>query len=153
MPNGVNLQYRLNKIFNLWKLRATVKTKASTVCEIQYARENAVIANIDEDIQRAMDIFNSAYSRFGLKLKVNLTQILHQPYPDNSDPQPPQTTVNRQPLVNVDHFTDLGSPLSTKANIESEIERRIQAADTVMGRLTEQDLSNNDTFPRTKSKV
>lgn len=88
-----------------------------------------------------MDAFNSA--------AVKKTQVPHQPDPNNSVLQPPQITVNGQPLGDVDNFTYLGSYLSTKANIDSEIERRIQAANTVMGRLKGRVFSNNDILEST----
>lgn len=50
LPKGVNLCYRMIDIFNLRRLRAKKKTKAVTVCKLQYADENSIIAHTEEDL-------------------------------------------------------------------------------------------------------
>ena len=123
------------------------------MCELQYADDNAILANTKEDLQNTMDAFNAAYTQLGLKLNIKKTQVLHQTRLGDSDPQPVIITVDGQALDNVESYTYLGSCLSSGATIDAEIERRIQAANTALARLRERVFRNKEIYARTKMKV
>ena len=82
MPDGIKLNYRFDDIFNIRRLKAKTKITETTVCELQYADDNAIVAHSEENLQHAMGAFNSAYSALGLKLNAKKTQVLYQPRPE-----------------------------------------------------------------------
>ena len=72
-------------------------------------------------IYRPLNAFARAYKLLGLMLNIKKTQVLHQPPPDTLAPLP-KITIANEGLENVDHFPYLGSYLSSKADIDSEIQ-------------------------------
>jgi len=61
--------------------------------------------------------------------------------------------VGDQILDQVTTFNYLGSCLSSKANIDAEINRRLQAASSAFGRLQTRVFNNKDIYRQTKLKV
>ena len=84
-----------------------------------------------------MDAFNDVYSALGLKLDAKKTQVLYQPRHELSNKEAPKVTITagEEELESVDSFNYLRSTLSTKAIIDVEIDRRLQAAGTAIGKL------------------
>lgn len=153
MPTGIRLRYRYDDIFNIRRLKAKTKTTVMAVCELQYADDNAIVAHTEEDLQHAMNAFNSAYTALGLKLNVKKTQVLYQPQINCPTEEQPNITVDNETLKNVETFTYLGSSLSSKANIDAEITHRLQAAGAAVGKLQTRVFNNNDIYKSTKLKV
>ena len=125
------------------------------MCELQYADDNAIVAHTEEDLQHAMNAFNSAYTALSLKLNAKKTQVLYQQQPLAQLNQKPDASrkVNGQTLENVEAFNYPGSRLSSKANIDAEITRRIQAAGTAIGKLVTCVFNYKDIFKNTKMRV
>ena len=146
MPNGVKIRYRMDDIFNIRRLRAKTKTKSLTVCELQYADDNAILANTKEDLQNTMDAFNAAYTQLGLKLNIKKTQVLHQTRLGDSDSQPVIITVGGQALDIVESFIYFGTSLSFGATFDAKIKQRIQAANTAFAHLRERVLRKKRKF-------
>lgn len=155
MPTGIKLRYRFDDIFNLRRLKAKTKTTTVTVCELQYADDNAIVAHSEQDLQQAMDAFNSAYTALGLKLNAKKTQVLCQARPLTKPNEQPDASIkaNGIALDNVDTFNYLGSSLSTSASIDNEISRRLQAAGSAIGNLQRRVFTNKDISKNTKLKV
>ena len=105
-------------------IKAKTKTTKATVTELQYADDNAILAHSEEDLQHAMNAFFSSYSALGLKLNANKTQVLYQPRPNAPNQVLPTVSIKagEQVLENVECFNYLGSTLSSKANIDVEID-------------------------------
>jgi hypothetical protein len=153
---GIDIKYRFNGgLFNLHRLKAKTLTSLNRVTELQYADDNAIVAHSEEDLQKAVDAFQYAYSSLGLRLNSKKTQILYQPSPDipkHSICQP-SITADGELLDNVEHFSYLGSTLSSNANIDREIEKRLHAASAAYGRLTARVFENRDLRTNTKLAV
>ena len=135
LPRGIDMQYRMDgKLFNLRRLRAKTLITHMTILELQYADDNAIMTHAEEDLQAAMDAFSQAYNALGLTLNARKTKVLFQPSPDNiHERHQPEITAGGQCLSSVDHFTYLGSCLSCKADLDAEIQARLNSASGAFG--------------------
>lgn len=96
-----------------------------TILELQYANDNAIMDD-EEDLQAAMNAFSYAYNALGLTLNAQKTKVLFQPSPYSThDQYLPEITAGGQCLDTVAHFTYLGSRLSSKADLDVEIQARL----------------------------
>lgn len=153
LPSGVELVYRTDgNLFNVSRLRAKSKVSSVSVIELQYADDNVVLANTEEDLQNILNVFNEAYKSIGLEININKTQILFQPAP-NSNNEAPTIKINGHILESTKHFPYLGSHLSSCANIDAEIQHRLRCASAAFGRLLRRVFDNHDISVRTKLYV
>jgi exonuclease III len=153
LPRGVEVTYRIDgKLFNLNRLRAKTKVSTTTVMELQYADDNVILANTEEDLQTTLNAFRLAYESIGLELNTDKTKIIYQPAPNTNVPGP-AITINEAPLENVKYFPYLGSYLSTDANIDAEIQHRLKCASAAFGRLMRRVFDNHDLSAQTKVSV
>ena len=155
LPDGVKIMYRTDgQLFNINRFRAKGKITTTTITELQYADDNALAAHSEEDLQLILDAFATAYKQLGLALNIKKTQILYQPPSNSTTPaSPPVISVDKTRLENVDHFTYLGSLLSSKANIDEEIHHRLSCASGSFSRLRKRVFENRDLQARTKVLV
>lgn len=153
IPPGIQITYRMDgKLFNLSRLKARTKTLVTSIMELQYADDNAILSQSEEHLQTILNSFTNAYQKLGLKLNIQKTKILYQPVP-GTPAQAPNVTINSQPLENVECFAYLGSHLSEKANVDAEINYRVKCAGTAFGRLRLRIFNNNDISCHTKILV
>lgn len=152
LPSGIGLNYRIGDLFNLQRLRAKTLTSKTSVLELQYADDNALVADSEEHLQAAMTAFEKAYNALGLKLNARKTQVVCQPRPGKHI-DPPSITAGGEELCSVDDFVYLGSSLSVKADLSREIDRRLQAAGIAFSRLRQRVFDNSDIQTNTKLKV
>ena len=107
-------------------------TSAVSVCCATTGAEPA-LALWEDLVQKLVDCFANAAKRFGLTISLKKTEVMLQPRPGSSPPQP-DVFVNDDPLNVIDKFCYLGSVLSQNAEI-NDITRRISAASAAFGRL------------------
>jgi len=81
LPTGIRLNYRIGDLFNLQRLHAKTLTSEPSVLELQYADDNALVADSEEYLQAAMTALEKAYNSLALKLNAKKTQIICQPKP------------------------------------------------------------------------
>ena len=153
LPEGVKFVYRTDGgLLNLNRFRAKSKVHTSSVTELQYADDNALVAHSEEDLQNILDAFARAYRLLGLDINIKKTQILYQPAPDTPS-QAPAISVENNILHNVDKFPYLGSLLSSRAVIDEEIYHRIGCASAAFARLRKRVFENRDIQTNTKLLV
>ena len=75
-----------------------------------------------------MDKFSSACKEFGLTISISKTQVLSM--------EVPNMAVDGQRLEVVNHFTNLGSTVSSNLSLDKEIDHWIVKAAGTMGRLS-----------------
>ncbi|XP_068233336.1 uncharacterized protein [Palaemon carinicauda] len=109
-------------------------TKLKELRELQYADDNATPRQTEEDLQSLADAYNSAYERFGIQVNTNKTKTLVQHPPGLKLPNF-NTTVNDQPLEQVDQFSYLGSILTSAPPSKKDVGNRIRAAHSPFGLL------------------
>ena len=77
MGDGVYIQSRQNAdLFTVSHFRAKTKTTNILVRELLLADDSALIANSAEEIQRNVDAFATASSKFCLKININKTEVM-----------------------------------------------------------------------------
>jgi len=75
LPPGV-ITYRTDgKLFNHNRLRAKTKIFTTTTVELQYADDNDVLTNTEEDLQTTLNAFRQAYESIGLEQDKNPVSI------------------------------------------------------------------------------
>ena len=153
LPPGVQITYRTDgRLFNLNRFKAKSKISRTSIVELQYADDNAIVAHTETELQSILDAFARAYKLLGLSINVKKTKVLHQPPPDSSI-TPPTITINNTVLENVDKFPYLGSHLSSKADIDSEVHHRICCAGGAFAKLRRRVFENSDLLANTKILV
>ena len=75
--------------------------------ELQYADDNATLAHTQEDAQRAADLYESAYKRFGLSANEGKTKVMFQSSL-GSTLQTACITINNNAIEQVADFRYLG---------------------------------------------
>nr|XP_061823852.1 uncharacterized protein LOC133611023 [Nerophis lumbriciformis] len=155
LPQGVEIMYRTDgQLLNINRFRAKGQTTTISIMELQYADDNALIALSEEDLQCTLSAFAKAYKQLGLAINIKKTQILHQSPPNSSAPVlPPNLSIDKIRLENVDHFPYLGSLLSSKAVIDDEIHHLLSCASGAFSRLRKRVFENRDLQAKTKILV
>ena len=150
--DGVHVEYRLDgSLFNIRRLQAHTKTKTRQICELQYADDCAVIAHSPDSMQHALNTISGLYQSFGLQVNTQKTEVMsHLTTPA---PTPPSFHIHGVPLKTVDHFTYLGSTLSSCCSLDTEIHTRINKASSSFGRLRSRVFENRNLKVSTKVAV
>jgi hypothetical protein len=91
---------------------------------------------------------SKACKEFVLTISIKKTNVMGQDVP-----APPSITIDNELLEVTDHFTYLGSTISNNLSLDSEIDKRIAKAASVMARLSKRVWSNNQLTLNTKLKV
>ncbi|CAE1322514.1 unnamed protein product [Acanthosepion pharaonis] len=132
---SIDLRYRLDGgVFSLVRLRARSKTTMCSVRELQYADDNATPGQTADDLQSLADAYNTAYERFGMQINTEKTKLLVQPPPRLSLPNT-NTTVNGQPLEQLDQLSYLGSILTSTPTCRKDVEIESGQPHSAFGRL------------------
>ena len=124
--NGVGIIYRTDgELFNMRRLKAKTKVKATYIVDLQYADDCAIAAHTEADLQDTLDAFSEAYKLLGLTVNVTKTKVLFQPAQPLTATAP-HIDIEGTTLENVDHFANtwVASYLSKSANIDVEIQHR-----------------------------
>ena len=80
MGDGVYIQSRQNAdLFTVTHFRAKTKPPNILVRELIFADDSALIAHSAEEIQRIVDAFVTASSKFSLKINIKKTKVMFQP--------------------------------------------------------------------------
>ena len=120
----------------------------------QHADDKCVVFASEEHLQQILNACNSAYIHLGLSINPRKTQILYQPKPgDSAAAAVPSLTIGNKALENVDHFPYFGSHLSSKADIQDEIQYRLNCAGAAYGRLRTRVFQNRNIQTDTKLAV
>lgn len=150
--DGVQVEYRLDgNLFNIRRLQAHTKTKTCQISELQYADDCAILAHSPDSMQHALNTISSLYQSFGLQVNIQKTEVISQLTTPTSTR--PSFHINGIPLKTVDHFTYLGSSLSSCCSLDTEIHTRINKASSSFGRLRSRVFENRNLKVSTKIAV
>ena len=149
---GVKLKYRLDGgAFNLQRLRAPTKVSHVALRDLQYADDAAVVAGNPEELQCQMHKTNIGFTRLGLTMNKNKTEVMHRTMPLTEEPQ--AVTIDRTELPTTAEFTYLGSIISSNGTVDHKINYRISRASAAFGQLKERVYLNKNLQLCTKMKV
>ena len=146
---GVHLHTRSDgKLFNLKRLRAKTKIRKVLIREMLFADDAALSSHTEEDLQRLMDRFSHACKEFGLTISIKKTNVMGQ-----NVPSPPAISIDNEVLEVTDHFTYLGSTITSNLSLDAELDKRIAKAAAVMAQLSKRVWTNKQLTLNTKLKV
>ena len=131
---------------------APTKVTLSTIRDLLFADDCALVASSLEALQRLSDCFASAARRFGLTISIKKTESLYQPARGNAY-VPPVVSIEGKQLNAVENFKYLGGIVSNDASIDKEITARIAKATSAFGRLTKRLWTNKGIRLDTKIAV
>ena len=150
--DGVHVEYRLDgSLFNIRRLQAHTKTKTRQICELQYADDCAILAHSPDFMQHALNTISSLYQSFGLQVNIQKTEVMS--HLNTPAPTPTSFHIHGVPLKTVDHFTYLGSTLSSCCSLDTEIHNRINKASSSFGRLPSRVFENRNLKVSTRVAV
>ena len=101
--------------------------------ELFFSDYSPLIAHSGEEIQRIVDAFVNASSKFGLIINIKKTEVMFLP----------NATITMEEDINVDDttlkpakkFTYLSSIIASDGHIEAELQKRMSKASMSFGRL------------------
>ena len=144
---GIHLHTRSDgKLFNLARLRAKTKVRPVLIREMLFADDAALSSHTKEALQQLMDRFSHACKEFGLTISIKKTNVMGQDVPS-----PPAVTIDNVVLDVTNHFTYLGSTITSNLSLHAEINKRIAKAAAVMAQLSKRVWGNNQLTLNTKS--
>ena len=119
--------------------------------ELLFADDSALIAHSAQEIQRIVDAFANASSKFGLKINIKKIEVMFQL----------NSTMTMEEDINVDEttqnhvkeFTYFGSIIASDGHIEAELQKRMSKASMSFGRLRERLWNNHNVPIRVKGKI
>lgn len=150
---GVYIKYRTDgSVFDLRRLSAKTKIKEKLIIEALFADDCALMAHKENHLQVIVDRFAEASRLFGLTISLGKTEVLLQPAPNTTKPQP-AITIDEAELKCVENFKYLGSTISSDGSLDKEITSRIQKASQALGRLRVKVLQQKSIRLTTKLKI
>ena len=146
---GIHLHTRSDgKLFNLAQLRAKTKVRTVLIRELLFADDAALTTHKEGELQQLISQFSHTCKEFGLTISIGKTKVMGQDVPSR-----PSITSDNQMLEAADQFTYLGLIISSNLSLDSEIDKRIAKAASVMARLSKRVWSNNQLTSSTKLQV
>ena len=146
---GVHLLTRSDgRLFNLARLRAKTKVRRVLIRELLFADDAALISHTEEGLQALVNQFSHACTQFGLTISIKKTNVMGQ-----NVAAPPSIRINNNVLEVTDHFTYLGSTITSNVSLDKEIDKRIAKAAGVLARLNKRVWENKQLSLNTKLKV
>ena len=134
MGDGIYIQSRQSAdLFNVADCKPKTKTTRILMRELLFADDRALVAHSAEVMRKIVDAFSDASKKFGLKINVKKTEVLHQP--NSTRTRKEDIIVDGNKLNYVLEFTYLGSFISSDGCIDDEIQRRMPKASASFGRL------------------
>ena len=122
--DGVYVQSRYSAdLFNVSHFRAKTKTTWIMMRELLFADDSALVAHCAEEMQKIVDAFSDASTKFGLKTNIKKTEVPYQP--NSTRTREEDIMVDGDKLNSVLEFTYLGSTMSNNGCIDDEIQRRM----------------------------
>ena len=147
--DGVHLHTRSDgKLFNLSHLKAKTKLRTVLIREMLFADYAALTPHTEEGLQRLISQFAHACKEFWLTISIKKTNVMGQ-----DTHAPPSISIDDEVLEVTDHFTYLGSTVSSNLSLNVEIIRRIAKAAAVMAKLSKRVWTNSQLTINNKLKV
>ena len=151
---GIQLRCRMDGgLFNTGRFRTSRYSTSVTIRELQYADDNATPVDTVDALQETVNLFDNAYTRFGLTTNIDKTKILIQNAPQDPTPNTSCVHLRGHVLETVDAFCYLGSYLSNDCSTHRDIDNRIRSAHIAFGRLSKRVFMNKDLNFHTKIMV
>ena len=150
---GVFVEHRIDgRLYNLRRLMAKSKTTTTTLRDLLFADDCALVAHSVNDMQELVHAFEDAASSFGLQINVKKTEYMFQPAPGTTNIAE-NIYINGEALKKVSSFSYLGSVISDDCTVDRDITVRLQKASKAYGALQKKLWSQRGIQVKTKLKV
>lgn len=150
-PGGVRIRYRMDSgVFNLARFKARTKVSHAVITEIMYADDLCFVTECPDSLQQLMSSFHESCQRFGLKISVKKTEVMCV---DIRGRETLSIKLGEDELKQVDKFRYLGSTLTSKCDLDAEVNSRIAAAAAAFGKLDSKVFCSHDLKLTTKISV
>ena len=136
LPDGIYIRFRTDgSLFNLRRLLARTKIIEELITELLFADDCALLVHTEETLQHIVNRFSDAATNFGLTISLKKTEVLYQP-PPRVAYSPPHISIDGTNLNAVEHFTYLGSIISSDATVSKDLDNRLSKASSSFGILS-----------------
>lgn len=148
---GLRIRFRTDgRLFNLARFRSHTKVSHEIITEIMYADDLCFMAESPEGLQQLMSNFHESCQRFGLKISVKKTEVMSL---DVRGHETLTIELGEDQLKQVEKFRYLGSTITSKCDLDAEVNSRISAAAAAFGKLDVKVFCSHDLKLRTKIAV
>ncbi|XP_063895050.1 uncharacterized protein LOC135118051 [Helicoverpa armigera] len=131
---GIKIRFRTDGgLFNLARLKAYTKVSHALITEIMYADDLCFVTNSAQELQNLMTNLQEVCCRFGLKISVKKTEVMASD--SQGATEPIKVIIGDTELKQVNTFKYLGSTITSKCDLDAEINHRIGAASAAFGKL------------------
>ena len=152
LPDGIYIRFRTDgSLFNLQRLLARTKTIEELIAELLFADDCALLAHTEEALRYIVNHFSDAAKNFGLTISLNKT-VLYQTPPREAYSFP-HISIDGTNLNAVEHFTYLGSVISSDATVSKDLDNRLSKASSSFGRLSKRVWQSHSLRLSTKIQV
>ena len=112
LPDGIYIRFRTDgSLLNL----ACTKTIEKLITELLFADDCALLAHTEESLQHIVNRLSVPAEDFDLTISLKKSEVLYQPPPREAY-SPPHISIDGTNLNAVEHFTYLGSVISSDAS-------------------------------------
>lgn len=148
---GIRIRFRTDGgFFKLTRLKARTKVAYDLITELMYADDLCFVAESQDGLQDLLTSFNAACCRFGLKISIKKTEVMAM---DAVDQAPLNLQLGGTALKQVDKFRYLGSCITAKGDLDSEINSRLGCAMAAFGKLRAKVFNSHNIKLSTKIQV
>ncbi|XP_076043634.1 uncharacterized protein LOC143026750 [Oratosquilla oratoria] len=96
---GITINYRLDgNLFNNARMRAKTRTSTISVIELQYADDAAFVSHTQQGLKSTLDGIVDSYTRVGLVVNTNKTEVLYQRTGHNAPVDDPNIEIDGNAL-------------------------------------------------------
>ena len=137
LPDGIYIRFRTNgSPFNLRRLLSRTKIIEELITELLFANDCALLVHTEKALQNIVNRFSDAAKNFGLTISLKKTEVLYQ-HPPRVAHSPPHISIGGTSLNAVEHFTYLGSVISSDATVSKDLDNPLSKASSSFGRLSQ----------------
>lgn len=149
LSEGIRIRFRTTGgLFNLSRLKASTKVSFTIITEIMYADDLCFVADTTAGLQNLITSLDDACTKFGLKINIKKTEVMTMGAHVSQS-----VSIGAEDLKHVDKFKYLGSTITSKFDLDAEINNRISAAAAAYGKLRTRVFQSHDLKLTTKISV
>ncbi|CAK1597804.1 unnamed protein product [Parnassius mnemosyne] len=146
--DGIRIRFRNDgNLFSLARLKARTKVSYALITEIVYADDLCFVADSPAGLQQLVTTFHESCRIFGLKISVKKTEVMSL---DIYGQETLAVKLGDDILKQINTFRYLGSTITSKCDLDAEINSRIGAAAAVFGKLDRKVFGSHDLKLATK---
>ena len=129
-----------------------MKTIEKLFTELLFVDDCALLTHMEETLQHIINCFSDATKNFSLIISLKKTEVLYQP-PIRVAYSPPHISIDGTNLNALEHFTYLGSVISSDAIVSKDLDNRLSKASSSFGRLSKRVWQSHSLRLSTKIQV